>query len=116
MAGHGLCFMCYRREEREQDERWDKPDRHARQLRKAQRTTLMQIWNALGEIVDANLVPESTCEQIREILRPEIAKIAGSLKAPVNSEHNTISEPFTEPEAVASPVPSPPRVKRRKYI
>jgi hypothetical protein len=111
IAAHGLCFKCYRREEREQKELWVKPDRHATQLRKAQRTTRnawMKIWNALDEIVEANLVPESTCEQIREILRPEIANIAGSLKAPVNSEHKTISEPFTVPDALAPPVISDP--------
>ena len=107
MAAHGLCFKCYRREKREQEELWAKPDRHATQLRKAQRTTrnaLMKIWNALDEIVDANLVPESRCEQIREILGPGIAHIADSLKAPMNSEHNTLSEPFTKPDALAPPV------------
>jgi len=111
MAAHGLCVKCYRREKREQEELWAKPDRHATQLRKAQRTTRnasMKIWNALDEIVDANLVPESRCEQIREILRAEIAKIAGSLEASVNSEHKAVSEPFTEPDAVAPPVISDP--------
>ncbi len=58
--------------------------------------------------MDANLVPEPTCEQIREILRPEIAKIANSLEGAVNSEHKTISEPFTEPDALAPPVISDP--------
>jgi len=110
IAAHGLCFKCYRREEREQKELWVKPDRHATQLRKAQRTTRnawMKIWNALDEIVDANLVPESTCEQIREVLGPEIAKIAASLEASVNSEHKGVSEPFTagctsDPQSTAS--------------
>lgn len=89
MAARGLCFKCYRREEREQNERWAKPDRHATQVRKAQRKTrnaLMKILNGVDELDDANLVPESTCEQIREILHPEIDKIAGSLEATVNSE------------------------------
>jgi hypothetical protein len=63
--------------------------------------------------MDANLVPECTCEQIREILRGEIAKIAGSLEASVNSEHKAISEPFTEPDALASPVISDPSKARR---
>jgi hypothetical protein len=53
IAARGLCFKCYRRQEREQKELWAKPDRHARQLRKAQRTTRnawMKIWNALDEL------------------------------------------------------------------
>ena len=105
--------------QREQKELWAKPDRHATQLRKAQRTTrneLMKILNAVDALLDANLVPESKCEQIREILRPEIAKIAGSLEASVNSERKTISEPFTEPHALAPPVISDPPAKRRKYV
>jgi len=86
-----------------------RPD--ATQLRKAQRTTRnawMKIWNALDEIVDANLVPESTCEQIREILCAEIAKISSSLEASVNSEHKGDGEPFTEPDVIASHVMSDP--------
>ena len=79
----------------------------------------MKISNALNEMVDANLVPESTCERIREILRPEIAKIAGSLEAPVNSERNAVSEPFTEPDAVAQPAVSDPsntpQVRRSEF-
>jgi hypothetical protein len=66
----------------------------------------MKIWNALDEIMDANLVPESTCEQIREILRPEIAKIAASLKASADSEHKGVSE-RSHPAVLLDPSKAP---------
>jgi hypothetical protein len=100
-AGHGLCFMCYRAEERKiADDLWAKPDPNAKELAKTQRKTrkaLMKMMDALEEIEVGKLVPEATTEAWRVLLRPEVARIALSLgEAQVNGEHEDMSELFTE--------------------
>jgi hypothetical protein len=101
IAAHGLCFRCYRQEERKiADDLWAKPDPTAKELAKTQRKTrkaLMKMMDALEEIESGKLVPEPTTEQWRALLRPEIERIALSLgEAQVNGEHENIGEPFTE--------------------
>jgi hypothetical protein len=101
IAAHGLCFKCYRQEERQlADDLWAKPDPNAKDLAKTQRKTrkaLMKMMDALEEIESGKLVPEETVEAWRALLRPEVERIALSLgEAQVNSEHENISEPFTE--------------------
>jgi hypothetical protein len=121
IAAHGLCFKCYRQEERKlADDLWAKPDTNAKELAKTQRKTrkaLMKMMDALEEIETGKLVPEATVEAWRALLRPEVARIALSLSGgqmsteqiggpfddsdersePVNSEQYSVSEQFTEP-------------------
>ena len=123
IAAHGLCFKCYRQEERKlADDLWAKPDSNAKDLAKTQRKTrkaLMKMMDALEEIEVGNLVPEATVEAWRALLRPEVARIALSLgeaqmgpeQTPldgpstdsyegsehVNSEQESVSEQFTRP-------------------
>lgn len=101
MAAHGLCFKCYRAEERElSDARWARPDPSAKELAKTQRKTrkaLMKMLDALEEIEVGKLVPEATTEAWRTLLRPEVEKIALSLGQPkVNSEQENESDLFTQ--------------------
>ena len=112
-AGHRLCFRCYRQEERKlADDLWAKPDTNAKELAKTQRKTrkaLMKMMDALEEIETGKLVPEATVEAWRTLLRPEVARIALSLSEArmssesdesseqVNSEHDNVSEQFTQP-------------------
>jgi len=108
IAAHGLCFKCYREEERRlADDLWAKPDAHAKDLAKVQRKTrkaLMKMMDALEEIESGKLVPEDTVEAWRALLRPEVERIALSLgEAQVNSEQQSASEQLTE---VAEPVTS----------
>jgi len=123
IAAHGLCFKCYRQEERKlADDLWAKPDTNAKDLAKTQRKTrkaLMKMMDALEEIETGKLVPEATVEAWRALLRPEVARIALSLSGgqmsteqiliggpfddsdersePVDSEQYSVSEQFTEP-------------------
>ena len=123
IAAHGLCFRCYRQEERKlADDLWAKPDTNAKELAKTQRKTrkaLMKMMDALEEIETGKLVPEATVEAWRALLRPEVARIALSLSGgqmsaeqilvggpfdesderteSVNSEQYRVSEQFTEP-------------------
>jgi hypothetical protein len=101
IAAHGLCFKCYRQEERRlADDLWARPDPNAKELAKTQRKSrkaLMKMMDALEEIESGKLVPQETVEAWRRLLRPEVERIALSLgEAQVNSEHDNMSEPFTE--------------------
>ena len=101
IAAHGLCFRCYRQEERRlADDLWARPDPNAKELAKTQRKTrraLMKMMDSLEEIESGKLVPQETVESWRKLLRPEVERIALSLgEAQVNSEHDNMSEPFTE--------------------
>jgi hypothetical protein len=101
IAAHGLCFRCYRQEERKlADDLWARPDPNAKELAKTQRKTrkaLMKMMDALEEIETGKLVPQEAVEAWRRLLRPEVERIALSLgEAQVNSEHDNMSEPFTE--------------------
>jgi hypothetical protein len=86
VAAHGLCFKCYRQEERKlSDDLWAKPDQHAKDLAKVQRKTrkaLMKMMDALEEIDTGRLVPQETVEQWRSLLCPEVARIALCLTKP----------------------------------
>jgi hypothetical protein len=101
IAAHGLCFKCYRQEERKlADELWAKPDANAKEVAKAQRKTrkaLMKMMDALEELQTGKLVPEATVESWRVLLRPEVARIALCLgEAQVNKEHEELRQSFVE--------------------
>jgi hypothetical protein len=101
IAAHGLCFRCYRQEERKlADDLWAKPDANAKDLAKTQRKTrkaLMKMMDALEEIETAKLVPEATVEAWRELLRPEVARIALSLgEGQMSTEQKLIGELFSD--------------------
>jgi len=104
IAGHGLCFRCYRAAERKvADVLWSRPDPSAKELLQDQRRTrkaLLKMMDSIEEISTGKLVPEATLEAWRLLLQPEIARIARSLGsrigADVNSEQENLSELITE--------------------
>jgi hypothetical protein len=104
IAGHGLCFKCYRAAERKvADVLWSRPDPSAKELLKDQRRTrkgLMKMLDAIEEISPGKLVPEATIEAWRLLLQPEISRIAQSLGPKtgmdVNSGEEDLSELITE--------------------
>ena len=100
IAAHGLCFKCYRQEERKlADDLWAKPDANAKDLAKTQRKTrkaLMKMMDALEEIETGKLVPEATVEAWRALLRPEVARIALSLEGQMSTEQKLIGELFSD--------------------
>lgn len=118
IAAHGLCFTCYRQEERrEKKDLWLNPGAAAKELAAAQKKTrkaLMKMMDALGELQEHGLVGQSTLDMWRSLLKPEVARIADCLtpllsdideeempyapvhrKEPVYSEQIKPSEQFT---------------------
>jgi hypothetical protein len=104
IAGHGLCFKCYRAAERKvADVLWSRPDPTAKELLKQQRKTrkgLLKMMDSIEEISPGKLVPEATLEAWRLLLQPEILRIAQSLGPrtgmDVNSAEEDLSELITE--------------------
>jgi hypothetical protein len=111
IAAHGLCFKCYRTEERKRerenaDDLWARPDSNAKDVRIAQRKTrkgLMKMMDAIEEIEECKLVPAATLEEWRRLLRPEVARIARSLGEP---EENRDQEDKGDPLALLADQPS----------
>ena len=93
IAAHGLCFKCYRAEEREADNPYAAADRHNRaqlkQLKKL-RKCINTILNALDDGIDA--LDPNDVESMRGILQPYFVSLAAGLspirKSRVNSEQN----------------------------
>lgn len=104
VAGHGLCFKCYRQEDRKlANDLWARPDAKAKDLIKGQRKTrkaLMKMMDALEEIETAKLVPQATVEGWRMLLQPEVERIARSLGpmsgADANAENENLAELLAE--------------------
>jgi hypothetical protein len=119
IAAQGLCFKCYRRQERVDP--WARPDQHSKQLRKAQRRTrkaIHTILNALDDLDDETLFPEEDATSIRRIIAPHWSAVGRAL-APaqdppkVNSEHAEQKE-FTPPTSVSEPVNAAPEAVHKK--
>jgi hypothetical protein len=93
IAAHGLCFKCYRAEEREAENSFAAPDRHNRaqlkQLKKL-RKCITSILNSVDDGIDV-LDPDDV-DSMRGILQPYFVSLADGLaprrKSKVNSEQN----------------------------
>ena len=93
IAGGGLCFKCYRQQERA-DDPWGRPDRHATQIKKAQRKgrkCLMAIMAALEDLEDCALVPVETIAAIRKLIKPEVDRIGSALADEADPEKDSFT-------------------------
>lgn len=108
IAAHGLCFACYRRQERADDRRFAAVDRHNPGLRKEHKKMLRGFMNVMGGLSDL-AVQKNDVLTIRRMLDPYIAPIAEFLgpaaerdevEGAVNSEQKS-GELFTVHRAVA---------------
>jgi hypothetical protein len=90
-----LCFACYRRTQRnEERDSWEKADKFAFAIKKAQRKgrqAPLTMINALDDLETAGFVSTGELDQVRAILKPHVDKIGHSL-AVVNGEHDGQSE------------------------
>jgi hypothetical protein len=93
IAAHGLCFKCYRAEERAQkatpDPVWARLGNGY--LLREQKKALTVVTGILKAIVDCPAVEENDRKQIQNILRPYLDKLAECFapkekRKPVNSE------------------------------
>ncbi len=107
IAAHGLCFTCYRREERAGDNPWAAADKHNRGALKTQRKlrkVVTTILNAVDE--GAELLMDQDVAGIRSILRPYFMRMAeglpeGKSRDDVNSEHGSDVHVHTNDEGLS---------------
>jgi hypothetical protein len=102
IAAHGLCYCCYRRDERVDDDRLAiTVDRHSPALRKEHKKLLRAFAAVMGGLSDLG-VQRSEVLKIRQMLEPYLLLIGEYLAPPlqpdqdeggVNSEQST--EMFT---------------------
>jgi hypothetical protein len=83
IAAHGLCFRCYRqRERKEHADLWNKPDRHATAMKKAQRRgrkALLTMINAVEDLEESAMISDETAAAIRRLIKPEVDRIGAAL-------------------------------------
>jgi hypothetical protein len=87
IAAAGLCFKCYRAQQRtkKRDDAWSKPDEYATSM-KAQRKgrkSLVSIIAALEDLENGAMLPGETLAAIRKLLRPAVDRIGSILDATV---------------------------------
>lgn len=80
-AAHGLCFMCYRREERQslKDDGEAVIDRHAPGIRKEQKRILRGFASVMTGLADIGAGHDQIL-QIRAILNPFLASVSHYLE------------------------------------
>ena len=99
IAAHGLCFKCYRRNQRAKDRTEEGPADPVwsrlsyGSLLREQKRSLRLITNVLTAISDCPAIEQRDRQQIQNILRPYLDKLADCFAPkkkckPVNSEQN----------------------------
>jgi hypothetical protein len=99
IAAHGLCFACYRREERSVENPWAAPDKHNRAILKAHgqlRKAITAILNALDSAIDH--IAEADVSTIRNICGGYLGAMATGLLTPKSEESEKPSVANSSPE------------------
>ncbi len=78
MAGHGLCFRCYRAEERADDKQVANVDRHNPGVRRERKKLFRGLTAAMVGLSDLG-VSNSDAFAIRRIIDPYLTAIAAFL-------------------------------------
>jgi hypothetical protein len=74
MAAHGLCFKCYRAEERARRALWTKQGNGS--LLKEQKKAFTVVTTILKAISDCPVIKESDKKQIQKLFRPYLDELA----------------------------------------
>jgi hypothetical protein len=86
IAAHGLCFACYRRQERAEERRFAAVDRHNPGIRREHKKLFRGFTGVMGGLSDLG-VSKSDVLTIRRMLDPYVAPIAEFLgPAPERAE------------------------------
>jgi len=101
MAAHGLCFKCYRKEDRAKDQQFAAVDRHNPGIRREHKKMFRGFTSVMAGLSDLG-VQRSDVLAIRRMLDPYVAPIAEFLgpaseqevEGTVNGEQKS-SELFT---------------------
>jgi hypothetical protein len=93
MAGHGLCYACYRREERAADRQFAVIDRHTPAIRREHKKLFRAFTAVMTGLSDLGISKDDVFT-IRQTIEPYLTPIAKFLavtpeqdEAEVNSEH-----------------------------
>jgi hypothetical protein len=78
IAAHGLCFKCYRREDRAKDREFAGADRHNPGLRKEHKKIFRGFATVMGGLSDLGL-SRGDVLAIRRVMEPYLAPIANFL-------------------------------------
>jgi hypothetical protein len=87
MAAFGLCFKCYRREDRAKDRKFAGVDRHNPGIRKEQKKLFRGFTGVMAGLSDLG-VQKNDVLTIRHILDPYVASIAEFLRPESEHEEN----------------------------
>jgi hypothetical protein len=79
MAAHGLCFKCYRREDRADDRKFALTDPHNPGLRKEHKKMLRGFTNVMAGLSDLGVQKDDVLK-IRRMLDPYVALITEFLR------------------------------------
>jgi hypothetical protein len=99
IAAHGLCFACYRRQERSEDRKFATVDRHSPAVRREHKKLFRGFTNVMVGLADLG-VQEADVLAIRRMLEPYMTPIARFLSSPAEpneSQHQVNSEQNPEP-------------------
>ena len=93
IAGHGLCFKCYRRDERADDRRYASADRHNPGVRREHKKLFRGFTSVMVGLSDLG-ISKSDVLAVRRIMEPYLVPIATflALKGEQN-ESSVNSEP-----------------------
>jgi hypothetical protein len=90
IAAHGLCFKCYRREDRAKDREFTSTDRHNPGLRKEHKKMFRGFASVMGGLSDLG-VSRTDVLAIRRSLEPYLLPISSFLAlAPYDEENSGV--------------------------
>jgi hypothetical protein len=90
MAAHGLCFACYRREERAGDRRAAGVDRHNPGVRREHKKILRGFTGVLAGLSDLGVSRNDVLE-IRKILDPYVESVRYFLAPAPEQKHSPVN-------------------------
>lgn len=87
IAAHGLCFACYRRQERADDPRFAAVDRHNPGIRREHKKLFRGFSSVMNGLADLG-VQSADVLTIRRMLAPYLEPIEKFLTPPAGTEKN----------------------------
>ena len=89
IAAHGLCFTCYRKEERAEERKFASVDRHTPAVRREHKKLFRGFTNVMVGLADLG-VQEPGVLAIRRMLEPYVAPIAQFLSSPPEPKESQV--------------------------
>lgn len=88
LAAHGLCFKCYRRQDRAEEQRFSGIDRHSPAIRRQDKKLLAGFACLMRGLSDLS-APREIVDEVRRRVQPLLEPIQGLLNAAkTENEHS----------------------------